>query len=127
MSLHEFLNMGGYAFYVWTAYALAAVVLIANVVVPLLTARRQRRALLGRLRARGARMTPKRKKRLMFVVLIVLGIGTAVAFGLSAFPTESAVFLHAVTSRGTARHPRAVRFAWAVWSRPAVSNANRMV
>ncbi len=30
-------------------------------------------------------MTPKRKKRLMFVVLIVLGIGTAVAFGLSAF------------------------------------------
>ncbi len=50
MSLHEFLNMGGYAFYVWTAYALAAVVLIANVVVPLLTARRQRRALLGRLR-----------------------------------------------------------------------------
>lgn len=30
-------------------------------------------------------MTPKRKKRLLFVMLIVLGIGTAVAFGLTAF------------------------------------------
>lgn len=50
MKLHEFLNMGGYAFYVWTAYALAAVVLITNVLVPLLSARRQRRELRGRLR-----------------------------------------------------------------------------
>ena len=30
-------------------------------------------------------MTPKRKKRLLFVALIVLGIGTAVALALSAF------------------------------------------
>ena len=34
-ALYEFLNMGGYAFYVWTSYAIAAVVLIANLVAPL--------------------------------------------------------------------------------------------
>lgn len=53
MNLREFLNMGGYAFYVWTAYALAAIVLVANVVVPLLAARKQRRDLRGRLRREG--------------------------------------------------------------------------
>ncbi len=31
--MKEFFAMGGYAFYVWTSYALAAVVLAANVVV----------------------------------------------------------------------------------------------
>lgn len=30
----EFLNMGGYAFYVWTAYALALVVLALNWILP---------------------------------------------------------------------------------------------
>ncbi|HEY1771651.1 MAG TPA: heme exporter protein CcmD [Gammaproteobacteria bacterium] len=34
-SLHEFLTMGGYAGYVWPAYAVAAVVMIANAVMPL--------------------------------------------------------------------------------------------
>ena len=33
-SLHEFLTMGGYAAYVWPAYALVAVVMIANAVLP---------------------------------------------------------------------------------------------
>ena len=33
MSLSEFLHMGGYAFYVWTSYAIATVVLVANLVV----------------------------------------------------------------------------------------------
>ena len=33
-SLHEFLTMGGYAGYVWPAYAVAAVVMIANAVLP---------------------------------------------------------------------------------------------
>lgn len=35
MSLTEFLHMGGYAFYVWTSYGLALVVLIANLVAPM--------------------------------------------------------------------------------------------
>ena len=31
-TLGQFFHMGGYAFYVWTAYALAAIVLVLNVV-----------------------------------------------------------------------------------------------
>ena len=53
MTLHEFLNMGGYAFYVWTSYGLAAVILIANLLVPILNARRQRREMIGKLRREG--------------------------------------------------------------------------
>ena len=34
-SLHEFLTMGGYAGYVWPAYAVTAVVMIANALLPL--------------------------------------------------------------------------------------------
>jgi heme exporter protein D len=53
MTLSEFLDMGGYAFYVWTSYALAGVILLANVLMPLLSARRQRRELIGKLRREG--------------------------------------------------------------------------
>jgi len=42
MNLTEFLHMGGYAFYVWTSYGIALLILLANVVLPL----RQRRKLL---------------------------------------------------------------------------------
>lgn len=35
-SFAEFLAMGGYGFYVWTAYGIAFVVLLLNVVVPLI-------------------------------------------------------------------------------------------
>lgn len=53
MTLTEFLHMGGYAFYVWTSYGLAAVILIANLLIPMLSARRQRRELIGKLRREG--------------------------------------------------------------------------
>ncbi len=53
MTLTEFLHMGGYAFYVWTSYGLAAVILIANLLVPMMSARRQRRELIGKLRREG--------------------------------------------------------------------------
>jgi heme exporter protein D len=53
MTLTEFLHMGGYAFYVWTSYGLAAVILIANLLVPMVNARRQRRDLIGKLRREG--------------------------------------------------------------------------
>ena len=43
MNLNEFFHMGGYAFYVWTSYGIALVVLLLNVIQPL----RQRRKLLG--------------------------------------------------------------------------------
>ena len=39
----EFLAMGGYAFYVWGAYGLTAVVLLGNAVVVWRWLRRQRR------------------------------------------------------------------------------------
>ena len=48
--LEAFLHMGGYAGYVWSAYALAATVLILNVVLP----RRAERAALRRLARREA-------------------------------------------------------------------------
>lgn len=41
-SLHEFLTMGGYAVYVWPAYGIVAIVLIANIVI---ARRRHQRAL----------------------------------------------------------------------------------
>ncbi|MCK5382254.1 MAG: heme exporter protein CcmD [Gammaproteobacteria bacterium] len=50
MSLNEFFNMGGYAFYVWTSYGIALLVLLINVILPL----RQRKKLLGDI-ARAAR------------------------------------------------------------------------
>lgn len=48
MSLAEFLHMGGYAFYVWTSYGLALVVLVVNLTQPW----RRRRQLLREIAAR---------------------------------------------------------------------------
>ena len=48
--MSEFLNMGGYAFYVWGSYGVALAVFVWNVVAP----RLERRALLRRLRDSGA-------------------------------------------------------------------------
>jgi heme exporter protein D len=36
MSLQEFLAMGGYGFYVWTSYAIATIILVANVILPII-------------------------------------------------------------------------------------------
>lgn len=33
--MSEFFQMGGYAFYVWTSYGLAVLVLLANFLIPL--------------------------------------------------------------------------------------------
>jgi heme exporter protein D len=46
MNWEHFFAMGGYAFYVWTSYALAAIVLAYNVAAPI----RRRRAVLRTLR-----------------------------------------------------------------------------
>jgi heme exporter protein D len=50
MSLREFFHMGGYAFYVWTSYGLAFIVLLANLLNPLLHERRLWRDLARRMR-----------------------------------------------------------------------------
>jgi len=48
--LAEFFHMGGYAFYVWTAYGIAFVVLVGNVLAPLFCQRRLRQELQRRAR-----------------------------------------------------------------------------
>ena len=50
-SVREFFHMGGYGFYVWSAYGVTFIVLVANVIVPMLQARDLRARL-----ARQARM-----------------------------------------------------------------------
>jgi heme exporter protein D len=52
-TLSEFFHMGGYAFYVWTSYAISALVLVANLALPL--ARRGRLLADLRRRARARR------------------------------------------------------------------------
>lgn len=47
--MSEFLNMGGYAFYVWLSYGLTAVILIANVIVPKLREKQVKRDLIMRI------------------------------------------------------------------------------
>ncbi|NOY67129.1 MAG: heme exporter protein CcmD [Gammaproteobacteria bacterium] len=44
--MNEFLNMGGYAFHIWTSYGLAFVVLVAMVILPM----RQKKLLTRRIR-----------------------------------------------------------------------------
>lgn len=48
-SLSDFLNMGGYAFYVWTAYLFWAVVLGTSLVMPLLDRKRVMKMLKARM------------------------------------------------------------------------------
>ena len=45
MSIKEFFAMGGYAFYVWTAYGVTLAVLVANLVIPIV----QRKQLIRQL------------------------------------------------------------------------------
>ena len=44
-SIADFFRMGGYAFYVWSSYAIVFVVLALNFIAPTLRHRRVRRAL----------------------------------------------------------------------------------
>jgi heme exporter protein D len=54
MTLAEFLNMGGYAFYVWTSYGLTLLVLLVNIIVPIV----QRKQLLRSLSLKQQRSQP---------------------------------------------------------------------
>ncbi|MGR9087668.1 MAG: heme exporter protein CcmD [Gammaproteobacteria bacterium] len=45
MTFKEFFEMGGYAFYVWTAYGITLVVLVVNIIIPVV----QRRQFLRQL------------------------------------------------------------------------------
>ena len=50
MTLGEFFHMGGYAFYVWTSYAITSLVLLANVVTAVSRGRKLRRDLNRKIR-----------------------------------------------------------------------------
>lgn len=50
MMLAEFFAMGGYAFYVWTSYGIALIVLSLNIVLPLIQQRRLLRQIRNRQR-----------------------------------------------------------------------------
>jgi heme exporter protein D len=54
MTLAEFFNMGGYAFYVWTSYGLTLVVLLVNIILPIV----QRKQLLRSLSLKQQRSQP---------------------------------------------------------------------
>ena len=57
--MSDFLAMGGYGGYVWTAYAVFFIVLVFDAVSPVLQKRRTLRELRGRLRrAEGKRSRP---------------------------------------------------------------------
>jgi len=47
----EFFNMGGYAFFVWTSYAVAFVVLMASFIAPL----QRKKAIIKKLKRRARR------------------------------------------------------------------------
>jgi heme exporter protein D len=49
--MKEFFAMGGYAFFVWTSYALALIVLVVNIILPL----RRRRQLIAQIGRRARR------------------------------------------------------------------------
>ncbi len=46
MNWSEFFHMGGYAFFVWTSYALTLIVVVANIVSPII----QRRKIIARVK-----------------------------------------------------------------------------
>jgi len=46
MNWSEFFHMGGYAFFVWTSYALTFIVVVANIVSPIF----QRRKIIARIK-----------------------------------------------------------------------------
>ena len=46
MNWSEFFNMGGYAFFVWTSYALTLIVVLANIISPML----QRKKIIARIK-----------------------------------------------------------------------------
>jgi len=54
----DFLAMGGYGTYVWTAYAVFGLVLLADALTPLLRRRRALRDLRGRLKRQARKSTP---------------------------------------------------------------------
>ncbi len=83
--MSEFLAMGGYAAFVWPCFLLTGIVLVWNVI----AARRLHAGgtdpgLAPGRRRKGQAMTPRRK-RLIAVIAILVGVGAATALAMLAF------------------------------------------
>ena len=112
--MREFLDMGGYAAFVWPAYAVTLAVIVLNIY----WARRQlaqaRAAARRRLAApQEAPMTPRRR-RLVLVLGILAGVSIAGALALNAFK-RNVTFFFDPTAVAAARWPRANPSVWAAW------------
>ena len=59
MNWSEFFHMGGYAFFVWTSYGIAFVVLLANIILPIM----QRKKTIARIRRAIKREAIEREKQ----------------------------------------------------------------
>ncbi len=59
MSVQEFIRMDGYGFYIWTSYALALIVLVANLVAPMLARKRIFREIKGAIRREKLKNVPQ--------------------------------------------------------------------
>ena len=59
MNWSEFFHMGGYAFFVWTSYGIAFVVLLANIISPIM----QRKKTIARIRRAIKREAIEREKQ----------------------------------------------------------------
>ena len=97
--------MGGYAAYVWTSYGIAAVVLIANLVIPV-----QKHRLVAGAAATAhpagaeSAMTPARKQRLILIAIMVVGVAIAIGFALKAFQ-ENLMFFFSPTEVAEGKPP----------------------
>jgi heme exporter protein D len=59
MNWSEFFHMGGYAFFVWTSYGIAFVVMLANIILPIM----QRKKTIARIRRAIKREAIEREKQ----------------------------------------------------------------
>jgi heme exporter protein D len=59
MNWSEFFHMGGYAFFVWTSYGIAFVVLLANIISPIM----QRKKTIARIKRAIKREAIEREKQ----------------------------------------------------------------
>ena len=113
--MSEFLDMGGYAAYVWPSYAVTFVVIALNIFWARRAARAGARGGAPPPRRAGERLvTPTRRRRLLLVLGIVAGVSIAGALALNAF-RRNVTFFFDPTQVAAARWRPGRRSASAAW------------
>ena len=130
--MSEFLAMGGYASYVWSAWGITLLVLVLNA----WSARRRHARTSGRKADdRGCSkqeitdctenvMTPRRRQRLMLVGLVVAGVAVSAALALRAFQ-ENLEYFFSPTQVAAGEAPTERLSGSAAWSSRTVLRASR--